>query len=233
MVEEDPATGATGRGPARTPGTIHRISGLPGGRAVINIPERRGGSCMYEYCDLKWGSITASGLLALLIGVAAFLFPRHAIGLIVTFTVVVILVLAGTLIAEGLFMEGRGMSKWVIAGIGVVGILLALVALVYPQWIIVTAGVLIGICLIVFGCLMILAAATIIFDFFVRNIVAFSSFFAVMLGAYFVVVPENSLYIFTLTVGTFLILYGVVRMVYGIRLREWQKTCPASYRQQR
>jgi uncharacterized membrane protein HdeD (DUF308 family) len=177
---------------------------------------------MYEFCDLKWGSITVTGMFA-------FLIPHHIIGLVITFSSVVILALAGILIAEGLFIEGGGLSKWVLAGIGVMGLALALVALVYPRWIIMTAGVILGICLIVFGCLMIFAAATIIFDFFVRSIVAFSSFFAVMLGVYFVFAPENTLAIFNLAVGTFLILYGVVRMVYDIRLREWQKSCPAPY----
>jgi uncharacterized membrane protein HdeD (DUF308 family) len=184
---------------------------------------------MYEFCDLKWGTITATGLLAFLAGIAAILIPHQIMGLMITFSAVVILVLAGILIAEGLFMEGKGISRWALAGIGVVGILLALVALVYPGWIILTGGVILGLCLIVFGCLMIFAAATIIFDFFVRGIVAFSSFFAVMLGIYFVFVPESTLIVFDLAVGTFLVLYGIVRMVYGFRLREWQKSCPAPF----
>jgi uncharacterized membrane protein HdeD (DUF308 family) len=184
---------------------------------------------MYEYCDLKWGSITLSGFLSLLLGIAAILFPRHAIGLVVTFSAIVILVLAGILIAEGLFIEGKGISGWIIAGIGLVGIILALVAILQPVWIVITAGELIGVSLIVFGCLMVFAAATIIFDFFVRSIVAFSSFFAIMLGVYFVFFPENSLEVFTLATGTFLLIYGVVRIIYGIRLREWQKSCPAEY----
>lgn len=182
---------------------------------------------MYEYCDLKWGSITATGFLAFLIGIATFLFPRHAIGLAVTFTTVVVLALAGILMAEGLFIEGGGISRLVLAGIGAVGILLAVMSLLNPGWIIITAGVLIGFSLIVFGCLMVFAAATIIFDFLVRSIVAFSSFFAILLGVYFVMVPESSLQVFIAAVGTFLILYGVIRVVYGIRLREWQKSCPA------
>jgi len=184
---------------------------------------------VYEYCDLKWGSITASGFLALFIGVATFFFPRHAMGFIVTFSAIVILVLAGILIAEGLFIEGGGFSRWLIAGIGAVGILLALVSLLNPAWIIATAGILIGVSLIVFGCLMVLAAATIIFDFFVRSIVAFSSFAAILLGIYLIVIPENNLMYFGIAIGTFLILYGVVRVVYGIRLKEWQKSCPAPY----
>jgi uncharacterized membrane protein HdeD (DUF308 family) len=188
---------------------------------------------MYEYCDLKWGSITVSGFLALILGLAAILFPRHAIGLVVTFSAIVILVLAGILIAEGLFLEGKGISGWIIAGIGLVGVALALIAVIYPALIIATAGELIGLSLIIFGCLMVFAAATIIFDFFVRSIVAFSSFFAILLGVYFVFFPANSLEIFTLATGTFLLLYGVIRILYGIRLREWQKSCPAEYLKRR
>lgn len=184
---------------------------------------------MYEYCDLKWGSITASGFIALCIGVASFFIPRHAIGFIVLFSTLVILVLAGILIAEGLFIQGGGLSRWLIAGIGVVGVLLALVSLINPEFIVVTAGILIGVCLIIFGCLMVLAAATIIFDFFVRSIVAFSSLGAILLGVYLILTPENTLLFFSMAVGTFLILYGVVRVVYGIRLREWQKSCPAPH----
>lgn len=184
---------------------------------------------MYEYCDLKWGSITTSGFIAFIIGVATFLFPRHAMGFIVTFGAIVILVLAGILIAEGLFIDGGGISRWLIAGIGVVGVLLALVSLVYPILIVDTAGILIGVSLVIFGCIMVFAAATIIFDFFVRSIVAFSSFLAILLGIYLILTPESSLMFFSLAIGTFLILFGIVRIVYGIRLRNWQKTCPASY----
>jgi hypothetical protein len=184
---------------------------------------------MYEYCDLKWGSITALGFLSFLIGVAALLFPRVAIGLIVIFTVVIILVLAGILIAEGLFTEGKGASKWVIGGVGTAGILIALFALLYPELVIFTAGIIIGMFLIIFGGVMVFAAATIIFDFFVRTIVLVASFVAIVLGVYFVFAPKNSLEIFTIVIGTFLILYGIVRVIYGIRLRSWQKTCPASY----
>ena len=110
---------------------------------------------MYEYCDLKWGSITASGFIAFIIGVATFLFPRRAIGFIVIFSAIVILILAGILIAEGLFIEGGGISRWLIAGIGVVGVLLALLSLVYPILIVDTAGILIGVSLVIFGCMMV------------------------------------------------------------------------------
>ena len=188
---------------------------------------------MYEYCDLKWGSITAFGFLSLIIGIAALLFPRSALGLIVIFTAIVILVLAGILIAEGLFMEGGGISKWVIGGIGAVGVLISLFVFLHPEWVIFTAGVLIGVFLIIFGCVMMFAAATIIFDFFVRSIVAFSSFLAIVLGVYFIFVPKSSLDIFTLAIGTFLILFGIVRIIYGVRLRSWQKTCPSSYLERR
>jgi uncharacterized membrane protein HdeD (DUF308 family) len=188
---------------------------------------------MYEYCDLKWGSITAFGFLSLLIGIAALSFPREAIGFIVIFTAIIILVLAGILIAEGLFMEGAGVLKWVIGGIGVLGVLIALSAFMYPAWVVFTAGTLIGACLIIFGGLMMVAAATIIFDFIIRSIVAFSAFVAILIGVYFIFVPTTSLEIFTLAVGTFLILFGIVRIIYGVSLRSWQKTCPSAYLEQR
>jgi hypothetical protein len=146
---------------------------------------------VYEYCDLKWGSITASGFIAFIIGVATFLFPRHAIGFIVIFSAIVILILAGILIAEGLFIEGGGISRWLIAGIGVVGVLLALLSLVYPILIVDTAGILIRGSLVIFGCMMVFAAATIIFDFFVRSIVAFSSFLAILLVVYLILTGEQ------------------------------------------
>ncbi|MEI8331306.1 MAG: hypothetical protein WCF90_06630 [Methanomicrobiales archaeon] len=65
---------------------------------------------MYEYCDLKWGSITASGFVAFIIGVATFLFPLHPMGFIIAFSAMVILILTCSLIAEELFIEGGGYS---------------------------------------------------------------------------------------------------------------------------
>jgi uncharacterized membrane protein HdeD (DUF308 family) len=184
---------------------------------------------MYEYCDLRWGSIAISGLLSLIIGVAVLVFPRVATGLIVVFTGLVILVLAGILIAEGLFLDSPGISRWGIVGIGVLGLFLGLMAILLPAWLILTAGILIGGSLIIFGALMLVTAASIIFDFLVRTIVAFSSMLAILVGIYFLFAPDTSLEIFTIVVGSFLVIYGVIRLSYGIRLRSWQKTCPVSY----
>jgi uncharacterized membrane protein HdeD (DUF308 family) len=187
---------------------------------------------MYEYCDLKWGSIAVSGFLSLIIGIALLVFPRVATGIIVVFTGLIILVLAGILIAEGLFFDSPGIARWGLAGIGVLGLVLGALAVVFPDWVILTAGVLIGSSMIVFGALMLLTAASIIFDFLVRTIVAFSSILAILVGIYFLFTPVTSLEIFTIVVGSFLIIYGVIRLSYGIRLRSWQKTCPVSYREQ-
>lgn len=185
---------------------------------------------MYEYCDLKWGSITVTGLFALLLGLAALMIPPHAAGLLVTLSASLILVLGGILLAEGLFLDGRGLSALVVTAMGLLGVFLAIAYLVYPGLIITTAGTLIGISLVIFGLLMVFATAVIAFDFFIRAIVVVSSFFAIIIGVYFIFFPVTSLALFTLAVGVFLILYGIIRMAYGIRLREWQKTCPADFR---
>jgi uncharacterized membrane protein HdeD (DUF308 family) len=184
---------------------------------------------MYEYCDLKWGSIVISGFLSFIIGIAMLVVPRVATSLIVVFTGLMILVLAGILIAEGLFLDSPGIPRWGIAGIGVLGLILGVLAILFPDWLILTAGVLIGGFLIVFGALMLFAAASIIFDFLVRTVVAFSSMLAILVGIYFLFSPDTSLEIFTIVAGSFLIIYGVIRLSYGIRLRSWQKSCPASY----
>jgi uncharacterized membrane protein HdeD (DUF308 family) len=184
---------------------------------------------MYEYCDLRWGSITVSGFFSLLIGIAMLFFPRVATGLIVVFTALIILVLAGILIAEGLFLDTPGIPRWGIAGTGVLGLLLGALAILFPDWVILTAGIVIGGCLIIFGGLMLFAAASIIFDFLVRTAVAFSSMLAILVGIYFIFAPATGLEIFVVVAASFLIIYGVIRLSYGIRLRSWQKTCPLSY----
>jgi uncharacterized membrane protein HdeD (DUF308 family) len=184
---------------------------------------------MYEYCDLKWMSIVGSGIISFLIGFGAFLIPRVATSLIVIFTGLVILILAGILIAESLFLDGGGVPKGILAIIGGLGIILAFMAVLNPDMLIMTAGMMIGVSLIIFGTLMLVTAATIIFDFLIRAVVAFSSFLAIILGMYFVIIPSTSVDIFIMAVGTFLVLYGIVRTSYGIRLRSWQKTCPATY----
>ena len=188
---------------------------------------------MYEYCDLRWGSITVSGFVSLLIGTSMLVFPRVATGLLVVFTGLIILVLAGILVAEGLFLDNPGIPRWGIVGIGVMGLILAVLATLYPHWLILAAGEIIGACLIIFGALMLIAAAGIVFDFFVRAAVAFSSMLAILTGIYFLFAPVTSLEIFTIVAGAFLIIYGIVRIMYGIRLRSWQKTCPASYLERR
>jgi|GEM_PF-1680151 len=188
---------------------------------------------MYEYCDLRWGSITVTGIFSLVLGIAALVVPRVATSFVIILTGLVILVLAGIMIAESLFLENGRITRWGIAGIGVIGVILGLLAIFLPEWIIITAGILIGGSLILFGALMLFMAASIIFDFLVRTIVAFSSMLAILIGIYFLFMPDTSLEVFTIVAGSFLVIYGVVRISYGLRLRSWQKTCPASYRDRR
>ena len=72
----------------------------------------------------------------------------------------VILILAGILIAESLFLDGGGVPKGILAIIGGLGIILAFMAVLNPDMLIMTAGMMIGVSLIIFGTLMLVTAAT-------------------------------------------------------------------------
>jgi uncharacterized membrane protein HdeD (DUF308 family) len=76
---------------------------------------------VYEYCDLRWSSIVATGVLAVLAGALAILFPRVVMSFLIVFSGLMILVLAGILIAEGLFSGSQRTPAWVIPGIGMAG----------------------------------------------------------------------------------------------------------------
>ncbi len=188
---------------------------------------------MYQYCDLRWGSIIATGLLALLAGIVALLFPPAAKGFAVIFSGLAILILAGIVIDEGLFSENQGIPAGVIFGIGILGIALGALTILAPAWLIATAGVLIGASLIIFGAIMVWLAAAIVFSDLIRLLVLISSLLAIVLGIWALFAPAASLEIFFSITGAFLILYGIIRITYGILLRSWQKTCPASYREGR
>ena len=144
-----------------------------------------------------------------------------------------ILILAGIVIAEGLFSESRGIPAGIMYGIGILGIALGALAILAPEYLIATAGVLIGASLIIFGAIMVWLAASIVFSFLVRSLVLISSLLAIVLGIWALFAPATSLDLFFTITGAFLILYGTIRITYGILLRSWQKTCPASYREGR
>jgi uncharacterized membrane protein HdeD (DUF308 family) len=182
---------------------------------------------VYEYCDLAWGTVVMTGLLAVVAGTVLLLFPGALMSIFVMVAGIIVLLLAGTLIAEGLFSTEKRVPAGVIAAIGFIGIALGILAIVVPAIVALTAGALIGAALVVFGALMAFMAASILFSFTVRALVVVSSLAAIVIGVWFLFLPVTGLAFLLAVTGAFLVLYGVVRVSYGLRLRHWQKSCPA------
>jgi len=159
------------------------------------------------------------GLLTLLIGMILLFFPGFVTSLFAVFAGIAIIMLAGILFAESLFIDREGMSRWCVLVLGIVGILFGLVVIAVPSLLVIATGIALGLFLVVFGIIEAVVSCIIIEDLMVRLVIGFMGFFAVILGTVIVIHPEAGLDTLALLTGLYLAVFGMMRIAHGLNER--------------
>jgi uncharacterized membrane protein HdeD (DUF308 family) len=178
---------------------------------------------MDEHHVIKWRSMIGLGLLSALVGIFVLFLPSLAATLFAVIAGLSILLLSGILLAEGLFIDSEGISTWAVFGVGILGIILGIVTLAQPSWLVLAAGVLIGVYLIIFGIAEGVVGLSFIDDDMIRSVVIVMGVVAIVLGLLILINPALTVTILAWLIGLFLLILGLIRVAHGLTLRSAEK----------
>jgi len=174
---------------------------------------------MNEPHPLRWKSMISLGLLTLLIGMILLFFPGFVTGLFAVFAGIAIIMLAGILFAESLFIDREGLSRWGVLVLGIIGILFGLMVIAVPALLVIATGIAFGLFLFIFGIIEAVVSYIIIEDLMVRLVIGFMGFFAILLGTVIILHPEAGLDTLALLAGLYLTVFGMMRIAHGLNER--------------
>jgi uncharacterized membrane protein HdeD (DUF308 family) len=205
------------------------LTGIPGMRTYFR---KKGGkigrndyqaACrrctMNEPHPLRWKSMISLGLLTFLIGMILLFFPGFVTALFSVFAGIAIIMLAGILFAESLFIDREGLSRWGVLVLGIIGILFGLIVIAVPALLVIAAGIAFGLFLFIFGIIEAVVSYIIIEDLMVRLVIGFMGFFAVLLGTVIILHPEAGIDTVSLLAGLYLAVFGMMRIAHGLNER--------------
>jgi uncharacterized membrane protein HdeD (DUF308 family) len=174
---------------------------------------------MNEPHPIRWKSMISLGLLTLLIGMILLFFPGFVTGLFTIFTGIAIIMLAGVLVVESLFIDNEDLSRWGILVLGILGILLGLLIIAVPSLLVIAAGIVLGLFLFIFGIIEVFVSSILIEDLMVRLVIAMMGVFALLLGVVIILHPAAGIGTLALITGLYLVVFGMMRIAHGLNER--------------
>lgn len=163
------------------------------------------------------------GFFTLLIGVILLFFPGFATGLFAVFAGIAIVMLAGILVVESLFIDQEGLPRWGVLVLGVAGILFGIFVITFPSLLIIAAGLALGLFLFVFGLIEAIVSYIIVEDLMVRLVLAFMGLFAIILGSVIILHPDAGIDTLALIAGLYLVVFGMMRIAHGLNERHMEQ----------
>lgn len=168
----------------------------------------------------SWETLVARGIVAILFGVIALLFPRLTLGILIFLFAAWVLADGITALIAGLRVTGDGGRSWTLILAGALGILIGIIALVFPAATAIVLLFLIAAWAIVRGIIEIGVAITSPSEVRNRWLLALSGIVSVLFGIAIAVVPGASLLAFIWLIALFAIIYGALQIVLGLRMRQ-------------
>ena len=169
----------------------------------------------------NWWTLALRGLAAVLFGILAYVWPD------ITFTVLVLFFGAYAL-WDGVFalvgaFRTSGDRRWMLILGGLVGIAAGIVTFVWPGAATLAILTIIAAWAIVTGIFEIIAAIRLREEIEGEWLMLFSGLLSVLFGIALVIWPVAGLVAVTWMIGAYAILFGIVLIVLGFRLRTWKK----------
>lgn len=171
----------------------------------------------------KWWTWILRGVLAVLAGVVALIWPNISIQ--------AILILLGIyLIADGLLTAAvsilhrrQAANWWFFLAEGVMGLVIGFFALVFPHIMAVAVVYLVAFWALVTGILEILAAVQLRRQMAGEWLLLLAGILSLIIGIVFIVLPHAGIVLIVWLLAFYLILFGVLMTVLGIRMRSYRK----------
>ena len=169
----------------------------------------------------NWWTLALRGLAAVIFGILAYLWPD------ITFTVLVLFFGAyalwdGVFALIGAFRTG-GERRWMLILEGLVGIAAGIVTFIWPGAASLAILTIIAAWAIVTGIFEVIAAIRLREEIEGEWLMLFSGLLSVLFGIALAIWPAAGLVAVTWMIGAYAIVFGILLIVLGFRLRSWNK----------
>jgi uncharacterized membrane protein HdeD (DUF308 family) len=172
---------------------------------------------------INWWSVLFRGLLAILIGFIALAFPGVTISAFVFLFAVYVLV-DGVLSLTGALRAVKSHERWGSLLIeGIAGIAAAVITVLWPAITVLTLVYVIAAWAIVTGVFEIAAAARLREYISGEWILALSGIASIVFGVVVAAVPGAGALVIAIWFGVYEVVFGVLLVALGFRLRSWKK----------
>lgn len=168
----------------------------------------------------NWWLVVVRGVLAILFGLAALFWPGLTFFLL-------ILMFGAYAIVDGIFAIWSGVVRsryssrwWVFLLEGIIGVVAGVIAWLRPGWAAVALVLVIAIWAVLTGILEIIAAIRLRREITNEWLLGFSGFVSVLLGILLFFQPLTGGLVVTLMIGAYALIFGVLLVVLGFRLRK-------------
>ncbi len=173
---------------------------------------------MYRDLTVHWWAIAIRGLLGVILGIVAFAFPG------ITLTLLVAL-FAAWLVVDGIFalMAGARSRSWLVLAEGAIGVIVGIVAVLYPAITAFALLLLVAGWAILTGILEIVAAVglrRVIHNEFWLGLAGVAS---IVFGILLVANPRAGLLVLTWFIGAYALVWGVIQLALAFRLRRFER----------
>ena len=177
---------------------------------------------------VKWSSFIIRGLLACIIGILVLVWTGIAVQVVVTLIGILIILAAILALAVALRPPAGALRSIVLLGVGVLGLIVGIAAILY-RWIAAEAlTVIIALLLLFFGCIDLSIAVFHPEYTNHRSLLVISGALSVILGGIFFFLPAlGAIVLVTVYLGIFAIIYGVLSIVIGVRVRHERRKMTA------
>ncbi|WP_025274699.1 HdeD family acid-resistance protein [Haloglycomyces albus] len=181
---------------------------------------------MFDLLTRNWGWILARGVLLVLFGLFALIWPD------VTLLVLVVMFGAYALV-DGIFAivsgaSGQGEGRGLLIFSGILGVLIGLMVFLWPESSALALLILIAVWAIIIGVAYIAKGISLTGDNGGRWLLILSGILGVVLGFLLMLRPGEGILAMLWLIGVFAILWGVVAIVSSIRLKKLRDTATIS-----
>lgn len=181
---------------------------------------------MHEPHPLRWKSVIGLGLIAFLAGLFLVFLPAFAVDFFAVIAGIAVIIMAGIVMVESLFIDHEGISHWGVLVLGIVGVLFGILIMAAPWLLVIATGIALGLFLIAFGIIEVIVAFLLIDELMVRFAIGIMGLFAMVLGILVVFRPITGIDMVALLIGLYLIVFGMMRVAHGLTERHAEQTIP-------
>jgi uncharacterized membrane protein HdeD (DUF308 family) len=186
---------------------------------------------MLQVLGRNWWLLVVRGLLAILFGIIAFVFPGLTLAVLVAFVGAYLLVDGASMLVA--LVRGDPVARrsaWSVGIIGVLGVVAGIGAFLWPQITALSLLYLTAAWAIVMGVFQVVAAISLRREIEGELWLGIGGLLTIAFGVLLIVNPGAGLLSLTWLVGVWAVMFGIVNLVLGWRMRELQQRAAGLHR---